>query len=59
MVNFFSDVDIQKLSENQVKLCKENLTEKEAYVKNRHIDESGRLISDIIEIAKIKKYKAF
>ena len=55
MVNFFSDVDIPKLSENQVKLCKENLTEKEAYVKNRHIDESGRLISDIIEIAKIKK----
>ena len=26
-----------------------------AYVKNRHIGESGRLISDIIEIAKIKK----
>ena len=26
-----------------------------AYVKNRHIAESGRLIFDIIEIAKIKK----
>ena len=26
-----------------------------AYVKNRHIGKSGRLISDIIEIAKIKK----
>ena len=26
-----------------------------SYVKNRHIGESGRLISDIIEIAKIKK----
>ena len=26
-----------------------------AYVKNRHIGEKGRLISDIIEIAKIKK----
>ena len=24
------------------------------YVKNRHIGESGRLISDVIEIAKIK-----
>ena len=26
-----------------------------AYIKKRHIGESGRLISDIIEIAKIKK----
>ena len=30
-----------------------------AYVKNRHIGESGRLISDIIEIAKIKKIEGF
>ena len=29
MKNFFSDVDIPKLSENQVKLCEENLTEKD------------------------------
>ena len=29
------------------------------YVQNRHINESGRLISDIIEIAKIKKLEAF
>ena len=29
MGNFFSDVDIPKLSENQVKLCEENLTEKD------------------------------
>ena len=28
---FFSDVDIQKLSENQVKLCEESLTEKDLY----------------------------
>ena len=28
MENFFSDVDIPKLYENQVKLCEENLTEK-------------------------------
>ena len=28
MENFFSDVDIPKLSENQVKLCEKNLTEK-------------------------------
>ena len=26
---------------------------------DRHIDESGRLISDIIEIAKIKKMEGF
>ena len=30
-----------------------------AYVKNRHIGESGRLISDVIEIAKIKKLDSF
>ena len=29
MEKFFSDVDIPKLSENQVKLCEENLTEKD------------------------------
>ena len=29
------------------------------YVKNRRIGESGRLISDAIEIAKIKKIKMF
>ena len=31
MENFFSDVNIPKLSENQVKLCEENLTEKDLY----------------------------
>ena len=30
-----------------------------AYVKNRHIGECGRLISDIIEIVKIKKIEGF
>ena len=30
-----------------------------AYVKNRHIGESGRLISDVTEIAKIKKLDGF
>ena len=30
-----------------------------AYVKNRHIGESERLISDIIEIAKIKRIEGF
>ena len=31
MENFFSDVDIPKLSENQAKLCEENLTKKDLY----------------------------
>ena len=30
-----------------------------SYVKNRHIGESGRLISDVIEIANIKKLDGF
>ena len=30
-----------------------------AYVKNSHIGESGRLISDVIEIAKTKKLGGF
>ena len=29
------------------------------YVKNRHIDERWRLISDVTEIAKIKKLEGF
>ena len=29
------------------------------YVKNRHIGESGILISDVIEIAKINKFEGF
>ena len=30
-----------------------------AFLKNRHIDESGRLISDVIEMAKVKKIEVF
>ena len=30
-----------------------------AYVKNRHIEESGRLISDVIEISEIKNVEGF
>ena len=42
MGNFFSDVDIPKLSENQVKLCEENLTEKDLYnsLKSMQSDKS-------------------
>ena len=34
-------------------------TQQTAYVKNRHIGEGGRLISDIIEIARLKKLEGF
>ena len=42
MENFFSDVDIPKLSENQVKLCEETLTEKNLYnsLKSMQSDKS-------------------
>ena len=42
MDNFFSDVDIPKLSENQVKFCKENLIEKDLYncLKSMQSDKS-------------------
>ena len=42
MKNFFSDVDIPKLSENQTKLCEENLTEKDLYnsLKSMQSDKS-------------------
>ena len=29
------------------------------YVKNKHIGESGRLLSNVIEIAKVKKLEIF
>ena len=42
MESFFSDVDIPKLSENRVKLCEENLTEKDFYnsLKSMQSDKS-------------------
>ena len=42
MENFFSDVDISKLSEYQAKLCEENLTEKDLYdcLKSMQSDKS-------------------
>ena len=30
-----------------------------AYVKNRHIGEGGRLISDVLQIARLKKLEGF
>ena len=42
MENFFCDVDLPKLSENQVKLIEENLTEKDLYnsLKSMQSDKS-------------------
>ena len=42
MKKFFNDVDIPKLSENQEKLCEENLTEKDLYnsLKSMQSDKS-------------------
>ena len=42
MEKFSSDVDISKLSQNQAKLCEENLTEKDLYssLKSMLIDKS-------------------
>ena len=54
-LKFFSDVDIPKLSKNQVKLCEENLTEKDLYnsMKSMQSDKSSgndRLTKKIYEI---------
>ena len=46
------------LSEILKKVLPDLISSKQTpYVKNRHIGENERLISDIIEIAKIKKWK--
>ena len=48
------------LSEKLKKFLPEWISSQQtAYVKNRHISESGRLISDVTEIAKIKKNRRF
>ena len=58
------DVDLKiiskALSEKLTKVLPDLIfLQQTVYVKNRHIDESGRLISDVIEIAKIKKLEGF
>ena len=59
-----SNVDIKILSKALAKRLKEVLpclisAQQTAYVKNRNIGESGRLISDIIEIANTRKMEGF
>ena len=58
------DVDLKIISKAFSEKLKNVLpdlvsSQQTTYVKNRHIGESGRLISDVIEIAKIKKLKGF
>ena len=58
------NIDLKTISKTLSDKLKEVLTDlissqKTAYVKNRHIGECGRLISDIIEITKIKKIEGF
>ena len=61
---FLLNVDLKiipkALSEKLKKVLPDLIsTQQTAYVKNRHIGESGRLISDIIEIARLKKLEGF
>ena len=51
---------LKSLSEKLKKVLPDLIsTQQTAYVKNKHIGESGRLISDIIEIAGLKKLEGF
>ena len=48
------------LSEKRKKILPDLISRQEmAYVKNRKIGESGRLISDILEIGRLKKLEGF
>ena len=58
------NVDLKKISKAFLDKLKNVLpdlisSQQTAYVKSRHIGESRRLISDVIEIAKIKKLDGF
>ena len=55
------NVDLKITSKEKLKKLLPDLisSQQTAYVKNRHIGESGRLISGVIEIAKIKKFDGF
>ena len=60
LLNLDLKVISRALSEKLKKVLPDLISSQQtAYVKNRHIGESGRLISDVIEIAKIKKLNVF
>ena len=62
--NSLVNVDLKIISQVFSEKLKKKLrdlisSQKTAYVKNRHIGESGRTIYDVIEIAKIKQLDGF
>ena len=60
MLNVDLKIIFKALSEKLKKVLPDLISSQQtAYVQNRHICESRRLISDIIEITKIKKIKIF
>ena len=60
LLNVDSKIISKALSEKLKKVLPDLISSQQtAYVKNRHIGESGRLISDIIEITKIRKIGGF
>ena len=60
MLNVDSTIISKALSEKLKEVLPDLISSQQtAYVKNRHIGESGRLISDIIEITKIRKIGGF
>ena len=60
MLNVDSKIISKALSEKLKKVLPDLIySQQTAYVKNRHTGESGRLISDIIEIIKIRNIEVF
>ena len=60
LLNVYLKIISKALSEKLKKVLSNLIsTQQTAYVKNRHIGERGRLISDIIEIARLKKLEVF
>ena len=60
LLNVDSKIRSKALSEKLKEVLPDLISSQQtAYVKNRHIGESGRLISDIIEITKIRKIGGF
>ena len=60
LLNVDSKIISKALSEKLKEVLLDLISSRQtAYVKNRHIRESGRLISDIIEITEIRNIKGF
>ena len=60
LLNVDSKIISKALSEKLKEVLPDLISSQQtAYVKNRHIGESGRLISDIIEITEIRNIEGF